>query len=265
METVEAPGLVEPPVEQLSAPSDYQMGEQWYAFAEAAHFWFQWRLAVMTRLLGPGPLTGPLLEVGCGNSVARRQVEEHYGVAVDGCDVNVGVLRQDPGSHGRVYVYDIHQRRVEWDARFGTVFLLDTLEHIPEPETFLESVAYHLRPGGQLVITVPALQTLYSRYDRAVGHVKRYTKRVLARELRAGGFVLERFSYWGLLLLPVGWLRKGMVRFLPEQRVVAAGIQPSSALTDAILRGLMRTELALWPHPAIGASIVAVARKAADE
>ena len=58
------------------------------------------------------------------------------------------------------------------------VVLFDVLEHIPDTQPFLSSVIRHIKLNGFLLINVPALQTLYSKYDETVGHVRRYNKRL---------------------------------------------------------------------------------------
>jgi hypothetical protein len=55
------------------------------------------------------------------------------------------------------------------------------LEHIPGDEAEMREAARHLAPGGHLVVLSPAFQGLYSRFDEALGHERRYTKRSLAR------------------------------------------------------------------------------------
>jgi len=248
---------------ELSPPVAYAMANEWFQFASATHFFFLWRFAAMRQVLEPEGVAEPVLEVGCGNAVARGQIEQHYGCAVDGCDVNQEALQQAERGRGKLYLYDIHQRRSEWRDHFATIFLLDTLEHIDEPVRFLESIAYHLRPGGRLLITVPALPVLYSRYDAADGHVKRYRVGVLRQELAAAGLTLERHSFWGLSMIPVLLVRKLVLRFLPRERVIEVGFQPPSRLVDGVLRGLMHAERRLWPRPIIGTSFVALARKEA--
>ncbi len=244
----------------LSSPTEFQMADAWYDFALAEHFWFQWRFRAIREALGRDSLDEPILEVGCGNGAARGQIEEHFGCRVDGCDVNVTALRKAPPGRGNLYYYDIHQRRREWRGHFGTVLLLDTLEHIREPERFLESVAYHLKPTGRVLIAVPALQCLYSRYDEAVGHAKRYSLRVLRKELDAAGLSVERHIYWGLSLVPIIWARKAVLRLLRPERAIAVGFQPPSNLVARFFGALMHVECRLCPRAPIGTALVALAR-----
>lgn len=246
----------------LSPPTSFQMADEWYEWATAEHFWFQWRFRAIRKLVRGEGLNEPVLEIGCGNGVVRGQIEEHYGVSVDGCDVNLAALRQANRGRGGLYFYDIHQRRTEWKEFFSTVVLLDTLEHIHDTKHFLESIAYHMQPKGTLLINVPALQSLFSRYDVAAGHVKRYSKRVLRQELESAGFLLVRQSFWGCSLLPVALARKLVLRFSHSDRIIRSGFQPSSKSVDFFLRTLMRLECGIGIAPPLGTSLLALARKA---
>lgn len=237
------------------------MADEWYALAVADHFWFQWRFRAIREILRGDRLQEPILEVGCGNGTAREQIEQYYGYRVDGCDVNWAALRKAPPGRGTLYFYDIHQRRPEWKGYFKAVILLDTLEHIPDPERFLRSVSYHLAPQGQLLINVPALQWLYSRYDEIAGHIRRYDVAALRDQLNAAGFSVIRHAYWGLTLLPVAVVRKWLVNTSRPADIIRLGFQPGSKLADRFLRGLMHLERFLCTRAPLGTSLVALSQK----
>jgi 2-polyprenyl-3-methyl-5-hydroxy-6-metoxy-1,4-benzoquinol methylase len=75
---------------------------------------------------------------------------------------------------------------------FDAVLYVDVLEHIADDLSELRRAAVHLRPGGVLVILVPAHPRLYSAFDAAIGHYRRYTKSMLItvvpRELEPRSF-----------------------------------------------------------------------------
>lgn len=253
-----------PAIQTLSPPAGFSMADDWYQFARTDHFWFQWRFAVLQRLLAGIDLGGQILEIGCGNCVARDQFEAALDRPVHGCDLNLAAMKLAGPGRGELYFYNIHDRRPEWRQAFDSILLLDTLEHIDDTRTFLESVRAHLKPGGLLVINVPALQALYSRYDAVAGHVKRYTVPVLADELAEAGFELMRTRYWGCTMLPVLAARAAALRLSRQEDVIKRGFQPASPLADRVLRSLMRLELASSAAPRLGASLAALARSTAD-
>lgn len=80
------------------------------------------------------------------------------------------------------------------DARFDTVLYIDVLEHIADDGAELARAAARLRLGGYLVVLAPAHPCLFSAFDEAVGHYRRYTWRSLA-EIGPPNALSGRFSY----------------------------------------------------------------------
>ena len=72
------------------------------------------------------------------------------------------------------------------DDRFDSVVYIDVLEHIEDDRAELRRAAAHLRPGGALVVLSPAHQWLFTPFDAAIGHYRRYTKRSLAAAMPPG-------------------------------------------------------------------------------
>ncbi len=240
------------------------MAGEWFEHSSPDHFWFQWRFEVLRALLSSKDLGGHLLEIGCGNGTARQQLESFLNQPVHGCDLDERALQSAPPGQGDLFVYDIHDRRAQWQSAFDTIFLLDTLEHIDNPVEFLRSVSFHLRDGGLLVLNVPSLQWLFSRYDEVAGHVKRYNQTILRDELMQAGYEVCQTQYWGLTTIPVLAVRKLMMKFTDSQRVIARGFQPGP-ISDRILRALMWLERRVMPRPIIGCSLAAVARKSVQD
>ena len=62
------------------------------------------------------------------------------------------------------------------ERKFDTILYMDVLEHIEDDEKEINRALEQLKPGGNIVFFVPAYQFLYSDFDKAIGHVKRYNK-----------------------------------------------------------------------------------------
>lgn len=80
------------------------------------------------------------------------------------------------------------------DERFDAALYIDVLEHIEDDAGELARVAAHLDPGGRLIVLSPAHPWLFTAFDRAIGHVRRYTKATL-RAAAPAGLMLERCRY----------------------------------------------------------------------
>ena len=88
--------------------------------------------------------------------------------------------------------------------RFDLLTCFDVLEHISDDTGFLRDSRNLLKPGGHILITVPAYQFLWSELDMVASHVRRYTKPELIRKLQTVGFVSIKASYFiSILFLPI--------------------------------------------------------------
>ena len=107
-----------------------------------------------------------------------------------------------------------------------------------------------------------ALQSLFSLYDIAAGHLRRYRRETLAGELDGLGVDVLEMRYWGFTMLPVLMLRK--LRFLVSPgtgEVLRQGFVPPGDLAHGVLRMMMRAETSVLPRPPLGTSLLLVARK----
>lgn len=88
-------------------------------------------------------------------------------------------LAQQPYSNCSVSTKTIHQLNAT--EKFDTIIYIDVLEHIEDDETEMDQAAQLLNPGGYVIVLSPAFQYLYSPFDKAIGHYRRYTTRTLKR------------------------------------------------------------------------------------
>jgi SAM-dependent methyltransferase len=142
---------------------------------------------------------------------------------------------------------------VENQASFDTLLYMDVLEHIEDDRAELARVAGRLKPGGHLVVLSPAHQFLYSPFDRAIGHYRRYTRASL-RDVGPEGLDLVRLIYLDSvgLLASLGnrlVLRSSMPN--PGQiRLWDKAMIPLSRLLDPILgHRLGKSVLGVWRKP----------------
>jgi SAM-dependent methyltransferase len=85
-------------------------------------------------------------------------------------------------------------RDLEPDTLFDSILYIDVLEHIEDDHGELEQAASHLAPGGRLIVLSPAYPFLYSPFDKAIGHYRRYTRTSLTM-VTPQGCKLERLLY----------------------------------------------------------------------
>jgi len=173
---------------------------------EARHWWFSGsRKVILSQLdsLLPGCL--PLLDAGCGTGLTLSLLERllHQSPALlFGVDRSPDALAAAAGKTSAVLRSGEAEHLPFPDGSFGLVTLLDVLEHLPDDRAGLFETARVLRPGGMVLLTVPAHPALFSRHDRALGHVRRYTRAALERLVHSAGVQIRRLTPYNCLLAP---------------------------------------------------------------
>jgi len=89
---------------------------------------------------------------------------------------------------------------------YDTVICLNVLEHVEDDARSLRAILTLLKPGGRLVLLVPALPALYGTLDRALGHYRRYARRDLEHRFEEAGYRVEHTEYFNLAGIPGWWL-----------------------------------------------------------
>ena len=138
--------------------------------------------------------------------------------------------------------------------RFDSILYIDVLEHISDPKSELRRAAAHLAPGGTLIVLAPAHQWLFTAFDRAIGHFRRYTTRTLAADV-PDGLVKEKLVYLDAV---------GLLASLGN-RVLLGSPMPTERQIDFWDGVLVRCSMRLdrWLRYSIGKSVLGVWRLSA--
>jgi SAM-dependent methyltransferase len=231
------------------------------------HFWFRARndlvLQLCRRFCAPG---GRLLEIGCGTGVVLGHLVAH-GVAAEGLDaLPAAAAASRSRSDARIWLADA--RRLPFAAEFDAIGMFDCLEHIEQHDLVVAEARRALRPGGRLLVTVPAGPRLWSGLDEAMGHVRRYTRTELRSVLQRNGFQVALLTHYNATLLPLYWLHRRLLARPRTGRVDASlverAVRVPVAPVNEILYRIMRAESWLLSRVALpwGASLAAVATRA---
>lgn len=237
---------------------------------EDRHFWFRARRRIITALaeqatdgLKPGYL---VLDVGCGTgstlSALQRACPNGRVVGVDSLFETLPHARRR--TTRPVLQADVLALPFVSQARFQLIGLFDVLEHVPDDGLALTKLRELLAPGGVLLVTVPAGPELWSYFDEAAQHCRRYTAVELSSRLSKAGYKVEYITPFMRVLYPFLRIARRWVR-------VAGGRQPSSLpdlrvipLVNSLFTWLLSQEarviVARRTLP-FGTSIVALARR----
>ena len=252
----EAPAVRE--IVYLSPPAAVNMADRWFEISALDHFWVRRRFEVLRRLAG-NLISGAreLSEIGCGHGLLQRQIEKAYGRPVAGFDLNEFALKENQSRLSKICCYDVFQMDSSLRERFDLIFLFDVLEHVAEEDRFLRAILFHLAPGGRLVVNVPSGQWLYSAYDRANGHERRYSARSFRAAASRNNLKIANWSYWGLPLLPTLIVRKFWLMGKSDpNEIVASGFDSRHDVVNRLLGVVSRCEKI--PQTFMGTSLMAV-------
>ena len=243
------------------------------AKVEDRHFWFQSRNRLifgitrkLTAKLEPGYR---VLEVGCGTGNVLRVLRQ---ACPDGTVVGLelwldGLRFAQQRSRGPLVQGDV--RNSPFGKPFELIGMFDVLEHIPEEVETLVALREALAPGGRLMLTVPAHQYLWSYFDEAAHHCRRYSSQEIRARLVEAGFEVEFLSQFMTCIFPIVWLfrkigARRQARGTDDARTLALREFRVIPVINGLLTAMLRLETFWlsrgWRLP-IGTSLIVVARK----
>jgi SAM-dependent methyltransferase len=219
---------------------------------EQRHWWYAGRRALVRRLMDGVPV-GRALDVGCGsagNTAVLRDLGWHAtGLEYSPAAASLARARDLPIVRGDA-------RRLPFaDETFDLVMSTDMWEHIDEHDVVAAEAARVLRPGGRLLVAVPAGMDLWSGHDVALGHVRRYDREGLTGLVRAAGLEVVAVESWNVLLRPVAKARRR------HQQASESEMESVHPVLNTMLRAAVALESVLPVGSLPGISLVVRARK----
>jgi SAM-dependent methyltransferase len=233
----------------------YELMKEW----EHSYWWYRARreivCAAVGRFVPPG---SEVVDYGCGTGSIARELAAR-GHRVLAADV-AGVALSACASSG-LRTLDLNEG---WLAPGGAdcVLACDVLEHVDDDVGLLVRFREALRPGGQLLVTVPAYEFLWSGEDYVSNHVRRYTRSLLLQRLRQAGYHTLWSSYFNTVLFPLEVAVILAKRLFRPRDLYRSNVQPLPSWINTILYKLFameRSALKRLRFP-FGGSILAVAR-----
>ena len=207
-------------------------------------------------------LEGPILDAGCGTGgfLARLRVAlpEIGCIGLDFEPIAASLAAEKSGAPICVGSIDALPFA---ENSLGAIVSADVLCHrsVAQAKALAD---FHrcLRPGGALVLNLPAYEWMMSAHDRAVHTARRYSAAGLERLLLEAGFAGVATGYWNCLLFPLMALRRKVLATHGEQ----SDVMPYWAPIEALFRGVMRIEgflLRRGVRLPFGGSVIVVAEK----
>ena len=172
---------------------------------DSTHWWYRARRDILSDYLtryGNLPKGARILEIGCGTG-HNLPMLAGFG-SVDAIEIDPAARGIASERLGRP-VGDAPLPGLPGVARgsYDLVAVLDVVEHIEDDVAALKGMASLLKPGGKILIAVPAHQWLWSAHDVVNHHHRRYSKGSLAKAIAAAGLTPRKLTYFNSLLFPL--------------------------------------------------------------
>ena len=174
------------------------------AALEERHWWFVARRKILSTLLSslPLPLNAQILEAGCGTGGNLAMLTRHGQVY--GMEENAQAIELSSAKGASLIAQGRLPSAIPFEGKkFDLIALLDVLEHLDEDDASLRALRTRLKPGGWLLITVPAFPFLWSHHDELHHHKRRYVATDLRALIKGAGYQIHYLSYFNTWLFPL--------------------------------------------------------------
>jgi len=228
------------------------------------HWWFLARRRILeqliVRVVRP-PEGARVLEVGCGTGHNLAMLGK-FG-ELDASELDSSARALSTKRLGReVKEAKLPDLSMFKRNSYDLIALLDVLEHVPDDLGSLRAIHRRLKPGGALLLTVPANPWMWSAHDAAHHHFRRYTRKQLEKLFLRSGLEVQMLSYFNALLYPLIAAARIVGKLL--RRESSDDKLPGNAVNTVLNKifGLEAAMLGRVPMP-FGVSLIAVVRRPA--
>jgi SAM-dependent methyltransferase len=230
------------------------------------------RYGLIRRIFRQAQDVRRVLEIGAGGgAVGVRLAADHQYVGVEQDANSYALARQRFARTGRGTILQGDVSSIEPGSVFDAVCAFEVVEHTQNDSEALTLWASFVRPGGLIVLSVPASQRRFGPWDEAVGHYRRYEPETMRRLLEECGLVEDAIYAYGF---PLGYVLEAVRNRLarrrkpagsPEERTASSGrsLQPpewlgiATQIATAPFRAMQRP----FERTGIGTGLVVAARR----
>ena len=229
---------------------------------DSTHWWFVARRRILKGLIEREvrpPAQARILEIGCGTG-HNLEMLSGFG-QVEATELEGEARKLASERLGRpVHDAALPDLSLFPPAHFDLVALLDVLEHVDDDHAALDAIFERLKPGGKLLVTVPANRWMWTSHDAAHHHHRRYQKRELRAAALRAGFAIDLLSHFNSLLFPpIAAARLAGKLLGRDSADDAIPPKPVNSLLETVF-GLETALVGRVPLP-FGVSLVAVLRR----
>jgi SAM-dependent methyltransferase len=231
---------------------------------EKRHWWYVGMERITTALLVdlyPGRSDLQILDAGCGTGGTMQYLGQFGRVA--GCDLSALALAFSR-QRGLARLAQSSVTQLPFVAgQFDLVTSFDVLYHRAVADYRLALAEFYriLKPGGRLLLRLPAYDWLRGRHDTIIHTAHRFTAQEVGQALVKERFVIEKLSYANFFLFPLALGKRSLEQLLPGN--VASDVYPNPSWQDKLLVRFLEAEARLLPRHNLpfGLTVLAIGRK----
>jgi len=229
---------------------------------DTTHWWYRARRDILADYLtrwGDLPKDARILEIGCGTGHNLPMLARFGEIDAIEIDETAGAKASERLGKpvGTSPLPELHGVQ---PGSYDLVAVLDVIEHVEDDVAALKAIATALKPGGKILITVPAHQWMWSAHDVVNHHKRRYSKGGFEALLGKAGLQGRKLGYFNSLLFPVAVAARFAGKLMGKDD---SDDSPPPKPLNALFEGIFRVERHLvgrMPLPP-GLSLIALASK----
>jgi SAM-dependent methyltransferase len=173
-----------------------------YAAVEDQHWWFVGRRRIIDRVIRQLKLSNDpqILEAGCGTGGNLKMLSRHGQVSA--MELETTACEFANQRQVTLVKQGSLPDQIPFATEYDLILILDVIEHLDDDLAALKALKSRLKPGGWLLVTVPAYQFLWSQHDEINHHKRRYTVKQLRQVVRQSGYGIKYSTYFNSFLFP---------------------------------------------------------------
>ena len=208
---------------------------------DSTHWWYRARRDILADYLareGRLPADARILEIGCGTG-HNLPMLAHFG-EVEAIEIDPAARAIASQRIGRsVSAAPLPVLPGVERGAYDLIAVLDVVEHIEDDVAALKAMAACLKPGGKILITVPAHQWMWSAHDVVNHHHRRYSKKTLRDALHRAGLRERKLGYFNSLLFPLAATARFVGRLRGKDD---SDDSPPPPVVNSLFEGIFRME-----------------------
>ena len=183
-----------------------------------------------------------VLVLGVGGGCLCRELKQS-GFHVVGLDVSKMTCDHVQEKYGVETVQHNLEEGLPFKQKsFDAIIITDVLEHIRDDQQLIKSMHRCLKPGGRLLLTVPAYRHIWSYWDERLMHFRRYNFHHLRKMIEADGFMIKKISFFNLHIYPLAFMWRKFFSTRKKQQSSDFQVSQGGRLLNTAMMGYYALE-----------------------